>query len=39
MAFEAGANIGIADDPMGEPQERRVNPVAFFNSLKCKGTG
>ena len=26
---DAGANIGIAVDPTGEPQERRVNPVTF----------
>ena len=36
MAFEAGANIGIADDPMGEPQERRVNPVTFSQLVEMQ---
>ena len=36
MAFEAGANIGIADDPMGEPQERQVNPVTFSQLVEMQ---
>ncbi|TXH24855.1 MAG: hypothetical protein E6Q99_06455 [Elusimicrobia bacterium] len=31
---EAGANIPMADDPMGEPQERRVNPVTFLQPVE-----